>query len=202
MTPSKTLLINIGVCLVVTLFMLFLVNITINYYQRRLEQMATTDALTGLHNRQAFELLAQQLISDCRRTNGTFAVILADIDLFKQVNDAHGHLMGDQVIREIATTLRASLRASDILCRWGGEEFLVIVRGCDLESAQHVAETLRATIADTFSTRTDLATTITISLGVSVYRDGISLDDLLANADRALYQAKNSGRNRVCAQQT
>lgn len=195
----KTLWITIAVCLVTTLLILVLINITINYYQRRLEQMATTDALTGLHNRQSFELLIQQVINDNRRTNQPFAVILADVDLFKQVNDEHGHLTGDRVIKEIAATLQAGLRESDITCRWGGEEFLVIIKGCTLEHAAIVAENLRAAVASTFHQRTDGLNGITISLGVADFREDDVLDNLLARADLALYAAKNSGRNKVCS---
>lgn len=196
--PRKTLLLNIGVCFVVTLFMLFLVNITINYYRRRLETMATTDALTGLHNRQSFELLIQQVINDHRRNRQPFAAILADVDLFKQVNDRHGHLIGDRMIRELTETLRVSLRESDIVCRWGGEEFLMILKNCTGDDAVVIAEHLRQSIADRFAQRPELDLPITVSLGVAAFHDGDSIDDLLAAADQALYRAKNSGRNRVC----
>ena len=190
-----------GICLLVTLVMILLINFTIKYYQRRLVEMATTDVLTGLSNRQAFEILMQQTLVESRRSGKTFSVAMGDLDHFKQINDSHGHLAGDQVLQEIAALFRSRLRESDIICRWGGEEFLMIFADCSLVDAAKVAEDLRTSVAACFARSDSLPRTVTISLGVAEYLPGESLETLLNRVDQALYQAKHTGKDRVCLAQ-
>ena len=109
--------------------------------------MAATDALTGLANRQAFEILLQQSLLDVTRTGYPLSTILFDIDLFKEVNDRHGHLAGDRVLSAIAQLGRDAVRENDIVARWGGEEFVILLRNCPLENAYRMAEKLRDAIA-------------------------------------------------------
>lgn len=194
----RTLFLNMGICLLVTLLMIFLINFTIKYYQRRLIEMATTDSLTGLSNRQAFEILMQQALAESRRSGKAITAVMGDLDHFKDINDSYGHMTGDRVLQEIAAVLRSRLRDSDIICRWGGEEFLLIFKECDINDAVKVAEDLRTSVSACFA-RSDISPRkVTISLGVAEYLVDESLDDLLARADQALYHAKNSGRDRVC----
>lgn len=193
----KTLLLNIGISLLITFFTLLLVNITINYYQRRLEDMATTDALTGLLNRHTTELLLHNLMVEAQRSAAPFSLIMADLDHFKQVNDTYGHLTGDHVLRESGILFRSKLRGSDIICRWGGEEFLFILKGCNADAAQPIAENLRLAFADHFASASVPPTHLTISLGLTSYQQDDSLESLLSRADAALYEAKDAGRNRV-----
>jgi len=118
----QTLYINLIVCLAITLVVVALTSATLGRYQNRLEELATTDKLTGLANRQAFDLLILQAINDAKRMQAPLCVLMADIDHFKIVNDRFGHLMGDEVLREVAAALKGSLRESDSVSRWGGEE--------------------------------------------------------------------------------
>lgn len=194
----RTLYLNLGACLLVTLMMIFLTNFTITYYQRRLEQMASTDALTGLANRHTCEILMQQTLAESRRSGKPFSVVLGDIDNFKQINDSHGHLTGDEVLREITGVLRSRLRESDMLCRWGGEEFLLLLKECEAGDAAQVAENLRTTVSAHFAGNTAVPQRVTISLGVAECQADESLDHMLSRADQAMYMAKNSGRDRVC----
>ncbi len=129
-----TLLKNLGIGVVVSLIFLLLLWLTIGGYQRRLEQMATTDKLTGVMNRQAFELrflLYQRRHGSALQTGTPVAMAIIDIDHFKPINDYHGHGIGDRVIQHIAGIVQTSLRRSDSLCRWGGDEFLVLMPDCD-----------------------------------------------------------------------
>ncbi len=194
----RALFLNMGICLLVTLSMIFLINFAVKHYQRRLVEMATTDALTGMANRQAFEVLIQQVLAESRRSGTKFAVVMGDIDHFKLINDSYGHMVGDRVLQEIGAVLRSRLRESDIICRWGGEEFLLIFNNCDTHDAAKVAEDLRTSVSASFARNSLLPREVTISFGVAEHLPDESLDELLARVDQALYQAKNDGRNRIC----
>lgn len=194
---THTLYINLALCLIVTVFVLYLTNFTINRYQRRLEEMATTDKLTGLANRQSSELFASQAVKVAKRNQEPLAAILIDIDHFKEVNDRYGHLAGDAVIKSVANTIQSCLRESDFLCRWGGEEYLLLLKGCDLNRARIIAENIRTTVKETSMTYENATFNLTISLGVAEYKPDESITLLFARADQALYRAKDSGRDRV-----
>ena len=181
------------------MLVLLLVQLTVSRYQSRLEYLAATDALTGLTNRHALAMLLEQALREAVRHHQPLSLILLDIDHFKQINDEHGHLQGDQVLIRLATTLRASLRQSDIVCRWGGEEFLLVLPSTSLDGASRVAENLRQQIADLDYRIEDTPLAITISAGVTLLRPGDSSDSLIARADALLYCAKGEGRNRICA---
>jgi len=156
---------------------------------------AVVDPLTGLFNRQALTVRAHELIEQARVSGMPLAVLMGDLDEFKRVNDHHGHHVGDAVLRETASTLRATLRTFDYIYRYGGEEFVILLPGTDEARALATAERVRDAIAAAHPA--DLR--ITLSIGVSV-GDGRASDfeDLLIAADRALYRAKGEGRNRVC----
>ncbi len=167
--------------------------------REELRVQATHDYLTRLLNRAGImDALAQEM-NRSRRREGVFSVILADIDHFKKINDTYGHATGDQVLREVASRIKASLRSYDVAGRYGGEEFLVIVPDSDEESAVRVAEKVRKAVCSTPIESLDGERTATISLGVSAGSAGPSADALLASADAALYQAKGLGRNCVQA---
>ncbi|WP_423018748.1 sensor domain-containing diguanylate cyclase [Undibacterium sp. Di27W] len=194
-------LINIAISAGITLVILTILLLTVRRYQRRLEKSASTDTLTNLLNRQAFDFVFQQALLDSERSRQPMCVVLLDIDFFKKVNDKQGHLVGDHVLKEIALISKRSLRESDIICRWGGEEFLVLLKNCTLEKATSIAENLRNTIANNdFSRTTDLTRTrlsITVSMGVAECKDKESETSVFERADLALYQAKENGRNSV-----
>jgi len=162
--------------------------------RRAIEQLAITDELTGVFNRRHIMARFYEEFEKSARLGANLGVIIADVDNFKAVNDKHGHLVGDEALREIARRIRDSIRIYDILGRYGGEEFLIILPNTDLENAIHLAERIRVRVKQDPITRS----TITISLGVGCLRDGDRLiDDILKRADDGLYKAKNAGRDRV-----
>jgi diguanylate cyclase (GGDEF)-like protein len=194
----QTLYANLGISLVVTLVVLLLTHLALARYQQRMEQMAAIDKLTGLLNRQAFAIFIDKLIAEHRREPRPTSVLLADVDHFKAVNDRYGHLAGDSVLQGVAQLLQEGLRESDIAVRWGGEEFLLVLRGCDLAEAQRIAENLRQNIAQKSFEVGGKSLVVTISIGVAEY-DGSEVPEQWINrADTALYAAKNAGRNHVC----
>jgi diguanylate cyclase (GGDEF)-like protein len=188
--------INIAVSAAITLLVLALTLFAVNRYQRQLETVAGTDSLTGLLNRQAFEFVFQQAMLDSERRGSPLSAVLFDVDHFKAVNDDHGHLAGDRILRQIADTVRTALRESDIVTRWGGEEFLVLLKDCPLQQAEMIAEKLRQSIAAQNFVLPSGTLSLTASLGVAEYECGESSTSFFARADKALYRAKTGGRNR------
>jgi two-component system, cell cycle response regulator len=167
---------------------------------RRLEFEAVTDGLTELPNRRQFEESLATELTRVERFGGSLAIIVADLDDFKQVNDRHGHLAGDDVIRDFADVLQANVRAIDTAARYGGEEFAVLLPGTTIEDAERVAERIRATMADRgIETFPGAVVTVTASFGVAAYPEEPTEEALFAAADRALYRAKAAGKNRVVA---
>jgi diguanylate cyclase (GGDEF)-like protein len=164
---------------------------------RQVEQLAITDGLTGIYNRRHFMELAARELAAAHRHRRPVAAIMLDIDHFKQVNDRYGHAAGDEVIRVVAERLTEALRREDLLCRYGGEEFALLIRN-DEQGAIALAERLRRSVQDAVVLTPDGPLHVTISVGVSMClaEDG-SPEQLLARADAALYAAKQDGRNRV-----
>ncbi len=163
-------------------------------HQAELFRLANTDALTGLWNRHRFEEVAGREIRRARRYGHPLSVIFMDLDHFKPINDQYGHAAGDDVLRTVAELIRECLRESDSVCRWGGEEFLVLVpHGCP-EDAYRLAERIRQRVKDCHDAE---GGGITASLGVASLGESEDLHGLLQRADGALYQAKEAGRDRV-----
>jgi len=165
-------------------------------------EMAVTDALTGLHNRRYLDSHLQTLFDRAVARRRPLSVMITDLDRFKTVNDTHGHDGGDDVLREFARRLRKNVRGIDLACRFGGEEFVVVMPDTDGAVAEKVAERIRAEIAQMPFVVGDAGETIevTVSVGVSSMLKGLdSVAGLMKRADLALYEAKSAGRNRVVA---
>jgi len=194
---ESALWINLAMSLVITLVIMCLAHLTLGGYQRRLEAMATTDLLTGTASRHVFEVNFTQLINFAKRRKQNLSVVLVDIDHFKRVNDKFGHLEGDQVLIRVAKLLQVHLRNSDIICRWGGEEFLLVFPECDLNAAMTLANKIRELIEQSLKDVSGHPMNITASFGVAQYNGQESADTLFHRADKALYLAKESGRNKV-----
>lgn len=169
--------------------------------------MSLTDGLTGIANRRHFNLRLREEISRTRRKGGHLALMICDIDFFKQYNDYYGHLQGDKCLQQVAYTLKKELkRAGDFVARYGGEEFVVVLPGTTQEEALRLAEKMRQAVEDLhLPHKTNLASPyVTICCGVTAQRLSIlephkgHEDELLSEADHALYKAKHDGRNRVC----
>ncbi len=169
-----------------------------------LREQASTDPLTGLSNRRHLWEFLQREWLRARRKNGTFALIMIDLDHFKRMNDSHGHDAGDTVLRQVADLLKAHVRASDIACRFGGEEFVLVLPDVTLHAVQLRAEQIRQAIERLEPRHQGRQLTgITASFGVALFPDDAAEpESLLRTADRALYAAKESGRNRVVAPAT
>lgn len=167
-------------------------------YFERVRQLAYVDGLTGIHNRRYFEMRIVEELERASRFQGRMAVIMVDIDHFKRLNDEFGHLLGDEVLRCIAGILKQQLRKVDMVCRYGGEEFAVVVPETTGDNAMVVAEKLRRQVeCHPFP---GVPRPVTMSCGVADYPlHGLTRDELVAAADGALYQAKQAGRNRVMA---
>jgi two-component system cell cycle response regulator len=162
-------------------------------------EMAITDALTGLYNRRYLETHISGLIEHAFSRGKALTVLVLDIDYFKSINDSHGHDVGDEVLREFALRVRKSIRGIDLACRYGGEEFVVIMPETDLAVGTTVAERLRRRIAgEPFSVHQGVRSIeVTISVGIAALSDGDNGATVMKRADQALYRAKRAGRNRV-----
>lgn len=165
------------------------------------EDMARTDSLTGLNNRRAFFDKARLLFDICMRNQQPLTAVMLDVDHFKEVNDTYGHAAGDLVLSNLSRLLKSNLRESDLLCRFGGEEFAILLPNTDIKEAEDLANHLRVKM---MSQRTALDTGEELSLTASfgVADSGSSLEDLMSHADQAMYLAKNNGRNQVTTYQT
>lgn len=195
----RSFLINLAIGVVIIAVTIATIAYAVNIYHRNLEDMAVTDKLTGIGNRQLFDVALARALERQRLVAEPFSVILFDLDHFKEINDAYGHLKGDEVIRRVAQAMRRLVRASDVLCRWGGEEIIVLARNCRLNHASELAEKLRAAVAAEPLFAPDDGKRITLSAGVAESRSGDNADSTIARADLALYRAKQAGRNRVMA---
>ena len=193
----RTLYLNLAACVFVTLVVLVLAHQTLRRYQRRMETLASTDELTGLLNRRAFTFLIDKFLADYQREPRPMAMLLIDVDHFKDINDQHGHTAGDLMLAHVAALLQRKLRRSDLAVRWGGEEFLVVLKGCDLVEAGQLAEKLRLSVEKDRYTLRNEAVGVTVSIGVSEFDGKEAPDQAINRADQALYEAKRSGRNCV-----
>ncbi len=164
------------------------------------KELADRDSLTGLLNRRAFHELASQMLRTAHRRREPAAVLMIDLDHFKAINDCHGHAEGDLVLRRVGETLLATARENDIVCRFGGEEFVIAMDGVDVAESLIAAERVRSAIAAIGDTKVP----VRASIGIAAFPPRVEksdvalvLETLLAQADQALYAAKHAGRNRV-----
>lgn len=193
----NALLMNIGVALTIMLLVMLTGWFTVRGYQERLEQMATTDKVTGATNRQVFDTLFDHVTKVSARNGAPVSLIAIDIDRFKQINDRHGHAAGDAVLRMLVAVVHDNIRSTDTLCRWGGDEFLVLLGDCDRRPAREVAEKICHDMRGRSVRHHGTEIRITISLGVTEYRHGETLHDLVGRCDTALYEAKRQGRDGI-----
>jgi len=168
-------------------------HLTIKKQKDELVQLARLDVLTGLSNRLALVEAAEREIPRATRHNKSFSMLIMDIDFFKKINDEYGHDVGDQVLIEVAAALKQSFRREDLVARFGGEEFVILLSPCDIAEAKQKADRTRKVIEQLKPQNI----TVTLSVGAAMLRPLESFDALLKRADESLYRAKVNGRNRV-----
>ena len=162
-----------------------------------LKKLSWTDPLTQLFNRRSCEERFKNEIARFKRTKEPFCIILGDLDHFKSINDTYGHNAGDYVLIEVANTLKEYSRKTDMVFRWGGEEFLFLLTGTGIGGGTVIGEKIRTKIEEKVFTYEQQTLPITMSLGISVYKDGQAMEDCIKEADANLYSAKQAGRNRL-----
>lgn len=194
---QSTLWLNVGLALGIMALVLFAAHFTLRSYQGQLEQMATTDRLTGAANRHVFETLFDHAAKVSQRTSRPFSVVNVDIDFFKKVNDTYGHPGGDVTLKAVADIIKAHVRNVDIVCRWGGEEFMLLLEDCPDTEAVERAHRIRMAVKNHEISFGRDRIKVTLSCGVAQYQPGESLESITGRADAALYEAKNDGRDQV-----
>lgn len=189
------------------IIMMGLLLLLLNYYRlseskikKQLVKSSEHDSLTGLLNRRSISRIYQLLLKDKRNPVFPIGVIMCDIDHFKTINDTYGHNGGDCVLREISGLMQSNLRDTDYLCRWGGEEFLILLPKADIEQTENIAEKLRSIIEGYRVEYNDQSFALTMSFGVGSYQEPIDLEKIVHEVDGYLYQAKERGRNTLVSQ--
>lgn len=188
---------NGAIGVVVLALALLLAGFAVNEHQSRMRSLASKDSMTSLMNRQSFTNSFQQAAIEMRRLRLPMSFILFDIDSLKKINESHGHAIGDRIIKDIARLSRRSVRGSDLVCRWGGEQFALLLQRCELEQAYKIAEQLRLNVQNHSFAINEGESAVTISLGVAEWAEDETIDQLFGRVDEAVYQAKSEGRNRV-----
>ncbi len=191
---------NFAIGLFITLTVVVIVGTVLRKYNRSLERLASIDTLTGAYNRHAFSMIFSQMVKESKRKEYPVSLILFDIDYFKSINDQLGHHSGDLALKKFSRIVSETIRESDVLCRWGGEEFAVLLRECPLEEAVNIAEKIRKDIAGHEMYFGKESVSMTVSAGVVRRRPGEYLSTLTERADKLMYQAKQEGRNRVVSE--
>lgn len=161
----------------------------------RMEQLAITDSLTGLYNRRKMYEMISLEQRRMQRSDKSFVLVMADLDLFKTINDQYGHSCGDYVLQEVSQLMSKTLRKQDVLSRWGGEEFVILLPETDILGAKKVVEVLRKEISDKRFQYENKTFSTTMTFGMVVHDGGQSVEMLLKNADELLYKGKDKGRN-------
>lgn len=194
---KKTFYGNLLASILVTVLVTFIILYTINIYQKQLVQLASEDALTGLANRRKFNEHFEKLYKLYKKGINRLTLFLIDIDDFKEVNDTFGHLIGDEALIRVADILRVELRASDMIARWGGEEFALLLVDVSPEKAMEIAQKLCQAIKEDKVLTQLLQKPLTVSIGLGELSSLESQDGLVYKVDNALYEAKKAGKDQV-----
>jgi len=193
----NALFFNLLISAAVTLLVLLISGFTVHHFQAHLESMAKTDKLTGLFNRQYFDVLFAHVMNNVGRHTSRLSLALFDVDNLKTVNDQEGHLSGDQLLQSVSLVAREHIRKNDVIARWGGDEFVILFQDCDAKTAAQLMDRIRQRIISTTIPNKGVPVHRSISVGVAEFEPEDTCDTLLTRADSQLYEAKRKGRNRV-----
>lgn len=193
-SQSSVMLVSVSLALLTTIFVAYSFAMSVKHQHAQLYKLASIDPLTGVNNRRAQDEKLAMVTAIFQRTRFDCSVLLLDVDYFKAINDEHGHGVGDQILVELASLIRNYTRATEILYRYGGEEFVIIAEHNSLGAAAQLAERLRGIIAHQVFTQ---GIRFTVSIGVAALQENEDSRQWLKRADDALFQAKKGGRNRV-----
>ncbi|WP_419765366.1 MAG: diguanylate cyclase [Arcobacter sp.] len=194
---EKTFYTNLLISLLVTAIIILIILYTIKSYNKKLENLASFDSLTQLANRRSFNGYFEKSLKLFNRDKNPRSIIFFDLDNFKTINDNYGHLVGDNVLKRIATILNLQIRDSDSTSRWGGEEFLILLNDSNVEQSFQVAQKLRASFENDLELSKLVNGSVTASFGVTSFKKDDTIEKVISRADHALYAAKHSGKNRV-----
>jgi diguanylate cyclase (GGDEF)-like protein len=194
---KNRLKLNFLIGFLISVAVVTIVAMVLRRYHQDLEWLANTDPLTRTLSRAAFSFVFQQVVREAKRKKEALSLILVDIDNFKSINDKFGHHAGDQVLQEFARYASQKIRESDVMCRWGGEEFVILLQGCSIYEAVKIAEKIREDISRRIIDVNGRQVRVTISGGVAEYCPGESLSQLAIRADKLMYEAKRQGKDRI-----
>ena len=195
---QKAFYLNMSFSLVLALIIAVILINNIKNYNRKLEVLSQYDELTKIPNRRNFHNKLEYLSSLQNRSGKQLSLLYIDIDDFKIINDEFGHAAGDKILIEFANILQNSIRKSDLYARWGGEEFIIAFTNTSLEIAQDLAEKIRLSVQESIKLTTIVNKPVTISLGLTLFKENDTLDSVISRADEAMYNAKSNGKNQVC----
>ncbi|HOA07634.1 MAG TPA: sensor domain-containing diguanylate cyclase [Spirochaetota bacterium] len=193
----SAMIMNLFISLLVTACVLLITNLIVTKYQHRIEHLAVTDKLTGVYNRQIFDVSIAASHNDYIRYDKPYSVIIADVDNFKFINDNYSHLAGDKMLCKTSEMIRSRIRESDTLFRWGGDEFLILMNNCNIENAYAVAEKIRLAVSEIKIISDNDIITISLSIGVAQNRKDEPIEGIISRADKKLYESKSAGRNKT-----
>lgn len=194
---ERTFYVNLGISLLVTLLVALIMLRALNTYNQRLQHLASNDGLTGLKNRRSFNEEFKKQFALAKRMSSQIQLIFFDVDDFKRINDQFGHHTGDEVLKILANILKESFRETDIVARWGGEEFIIALNSTHLNEAKTLAEKLRTRIEEDLQLTKRVKNKVTISIGLTQTHAEDSHDSVFHRLDQAMYQAKENGKNQL-----
>ena len=194
---KKTFYFNLAITVLLTLIITLIVLIYVRKMHARLNAFANNDALTELPNRRTFNDILERSLLITKRSDAPLSIAFLDVDNFKKINDSKGHDIGDKVLKCLSRLLKTTVRNGDFVARWGGEEFIIMLNGTDIDNAALIAEKLRATIESSAALQALVDFPVTASFGITSIEENDNTDVIFKRVDRALYQAKSEGKNRV-----
>ncbi|XPV70262.1 MAG: diguanylate cyclase [Halarcobacter sp.] len=190
-------LINLFISIVIALIITGIIIYIIQKYNKKLEFLADYDQLTKIMNRRTFKKRLEFTLLLSKRNKQKICLAFVDIDNFKNINDTYGHSVGDKVLERISAIMKSSIRKSDLVARWGGEEFVIAVTNSDLENASKVLENIKNSIYTDSKINNFVSKEVTLSIGITLFNKDDNFEELMQRADESMYKAKNSGKNKI-----